>query len=159
MSTLLGILTQRAFSSSSMYRRTIFAPIFWSRSVATPTAGLPGRDTSSVHTVFHGQFNVWPGRNQLSVIIPQLQFVPLIIALISSFLLAAPFAFRNAIFVGVWSFPMLYWGTPIAVWRSGPDTTLLLLGSDILPRTVSSGKCPSRALFYLCLIRNFGTAA
>ena len=35
---------------------------------------------------------------------------------------------------------MLYRGTSPAVWGSGPDTTLLLLGSDILPRTLSSGE-------------------
>ena len=128
MSTLLGILTRRAFSSSCTYRRTIFTPIFWSRSIATPPAGLPGRGRSSVRSVFHGQFNVWPGRNQVSVIFPQFAFVPLTIALISSSLPAAPFAFHNAIFIGVWSFLMSYRGASPVVWRSGPDTTLFLLG-------------------------------
>ena len=101
MSTLLGILTRRVFTSSCTYRQTIFAPIFWGRSIATPPAGLPGRGTSSVRRVFHGQFNVWPERNQVSVIIPQFQFVPLIMALISSSFLAEPFTFHNAIFIGV----------------------------------------------------------
>ena len=110
-------------------------------------AGPPGRGRSSVRSVFQGQFNVWPRRNQVSEIIPQFAFLPLIMALISSSLLAAPFTFQNAIFIGVWSFPMSYRGTSPAVWRSGPDTTLLLLGSDILPRTVSSGEAPNRALF------------
>ena len=159
MSTLFGILTQRAFSSSCTYRRTIFAPIFWGRGIATPPAGLPRRGTSSVRSVFHGQFNVRPARNQVSVINPRFAFVPLIMALISSSLLAAPFTFHNAIFIGVWSFPMLSRGISPAVWRSGPGTTLLLLGSDILPRTVSSGEAPQPRTFWLCLIRNFGTAA
>ena len=79
--------------------------------------------------------------------------VPLIMALISSSLLAAPFAFHNAIFIGVWSFPMLYRGTSPAVWRSGPDTTLLLLGSGIIPRTVSSGEAPQPRTFYVANIR------
>ena len=137
MSTLSGILTQRAFSSSCTYQGTIFAPIFWDRSISTPPAGLPGRGRSSVRSVFHWHFNVWPERNQVSVIIPQFAFAPLIMALIASSLPAAPFTFHNAIFFGVTSLPISYQDISPAVWRSGPGTTLLLLGSDILPRTVS----------------------
>ena len=73
--------------------------------------------------------------------------VPLIMALISSSLLTAPFTFHSAIFIGVWSFPMSYRGTSLAVWRSGPDTTLLLPGSEILPSTVSSGDAPQPRTF------------
>ena len=147
ISALLRILTQKAVRSSRTYRRTIFAPIFWGRSIATPPAGLPGRGRSSVRSVFHGQFNVWPGRSQVSVIIPQFAFVPLTMALISSSLLAAPFTFHNAVFIGVWSFPMSHRGTSPAVWRPAPDATLLLLGSDILPRIVSSGEAPRPRTF------------
>ena len=68
-------------------------------------------------------------------------------ALISSSLLAAPLTFQSTIFIGVWSFPKLYRGTSPAVWRSGPATALLLLGSDFLPRTVSSGEEPQPRTF------------
>ena len=115
-------------------------------------AGLPGRGRSSVLSVFHGQFNVCPGRNKVSVIIPQFAFVPLIMASISSSLLAAPiFTFHNAVFTGVWSFPMLYRGTSAAVWRSGPDTTLLLLIRDAVQNPLKilkaswAGKVPRYA--------------
>ena len=74
------------------------------------------------------------------MIIPQFVFVPLIMSLISSSLLAAPFTFHSAIFIDVWSFSLSSRGISPAVWRSGHGATLLLLGSDILPRTVSSGE-------------------
>ena len=74
-------------------------------------------------------------------------FVPLIMPLISSSLLASPFTFHNAIFIGVWPFSVLYRDNYPAVWRSGPDTIPMLLGSDTLPRTVSSGEAPQPRTF------------
>ena len=44
-----------------------------------------------MRSVFHGQFNVWSGHDQVSVIIPQFASVPLIMALIFSSSIAAPF--------------------------------------------------------------------
>ena len=156
MSTLLGILTQKAFISSCTYRRTTFAPIFWGRSIATAPAGLTGRGGSSVRSVFHGQFNTWPGRNQVSVIILQFAFVPLIMALISSSLLAAPFTFHNAIF------GRFQYRIGVLLQQFG-DLVLIPLfcrwEATSFRAPFPAAKRPNRALFYLCLIRKFGTAA
>ena len=87
------------------------------------------RLTSSIKHKTSGCFSLCTGSyidcNYVNIVENSLG--PLIMEIISSSLLAAPFTFHSAIFIGVW-FSMLYRGTSPAVWRSGPDTTLLQLG-------------------------------